>query len=327
MAGISIVIPVYNTSRYLKQCLDSVVGQTLQDIEIICVNDGSTDNSLAILKDYAQRDSRITVISQANGGLSVARNAGLKVVKSPYFQFLDSDDLLHPQTLEVLHSIITKQRVDFVQCGYTKVQENFRLEHPVAIDVLPYYQLSHNVLDDFFKERKNRHVMVWLRMHKTDAFRDITFPVNVCPMEDTVYTMRTLYSAKSAAFTQEPLIYYRQHSSSIMASKVSQKYIDSHLSAGEILYQDLSCYEDLTDNQKSFLQKFIMRKLFHPVRKVMRKMPDGLDKENTLADLKQKLLELQRREVFVSSDLPLLNRLAANSFLQGSSLLAKALLQ
>lgn len=98
----SIIIPVYNVEPYLKECLDSVLGQTCGDFEAVCVNDGSTDGSLSILEDYAARDSRIRVISQPNGGLSAARNTGIDAAQGDYILFLDSDDWLESNTLRTL---------------------------------------------------------------------------------------------------------------------------------------------------------------------------------------------------------------------------------
>lgn len=92
MTKVSIIVPVYNVEKYLKRCLDSLVNQTLKDIEIICVNDGSTDGSLAILDEYVRNDDRIVVINQENSGQSVARNRGIDVAKGEYIGFVDSDD-------------------------------------------------------------------------------------------------------------------------------------------------------------------------------------------------------------------------------------------
>jgi glycosyltransferase involved in cell wall biosynthesis len=103
---VSIIIPVYNTEAYLERALTSVLSQTYRDFEAICVNDGSTDNSLAILESYAQKDSRIKIISQDNQGLSMARNNGLKEAQGEYVYFFDSDDALHPQMLEITVSKI-----------------------------------------------------------------------------------------------------------------------------------------------------------------------------------------------------------------------------
>lgn len=97
---VSVILPVYNVSDYLRQCMDSIVGQTLQDIEIICVDDGSTDDSLAILNEYASKDSRVQVIQQKNSGAGAARNKGLSVATGEYLSFLDSDDFFEPDMLE-----------------------------------------------------------------------------------------------------------------------------------------------------------------------------------------------------------------------------------
>jgi glycosyltransferase involved in cell wall biosynthesis len=97
---ISVIIPIYNTEKYLRQCLDSVVNQTLKDIEIICINDGSTDNSLQILNEYVTKDTRMKIINSKNGGSCGSRNAGLNIVKSDYIMFVDSDDWIQLNTLE-----------------------------------------------------------------------------------------------------------------------------------------------------------------------------------------------------------------------------------
>ena len=92
MPKVSIILPVYNVEKYLSQCLDSIVNQTLKDFECICINDGSPDNSLAILKEYASKDSRIKIINQENKGQSSARNVGMNFSKGKYIAFIDSDD-------------------------------------------------------------------------------------------------------------------------------------------------------------------------------------------------------------------------------------------
>ena len=102
MTRFSVIIPVYNVESYLRECLDSVLCQTFQDWEAICVNDGSSDNSLAILDEYAAKDSRFKVVSQANGGLSAARNTGIDNASGEYIVFLDSDDWIEYNTLEIL---------------------------------------------------------------------------------------------------------------------------------------------------------------------------------------------------------------------------------
>lgn len=118
---ISVIIPVYNSELYLRDCLNSVLAQTYQDLEIICVNDGSTDNSQDILADIVRQDSRMKVLSQENLGVSMARNAGLDVAMGDYITFVDSDDILEPDIYEVLLSLARKYYADIVHCGYKKI--------------------------------------------------------------------------------------------------------------------------------------------------------------------------------------------------------------
>ena len=114
---VSVLIPVYNVEKYLKKCLDSVVNQTLTDIEIICVNDGSTDGSLKILEEYRSIDSRIKIINKANGGLPSARNAGLNAAKGRYVGFVDSDDYIEPNMFEKLVDVAEHEESEVVICG------------------------------------------------------------------------------------------------------------------------------------------------------------------------------------------------------------------
>lgn len=111
---ISVIIPVYNVENYLRQCLDSIINQTLNDIEIICVNDESTDGSLAILEEYTKRDSRITVLSQKNAGAGAARNKGLGIAKGEYLSFLDSDDFFELDLLEKAYNKAIEDNADIV---------------------------------------------------------------------------------------------------------------------------------------------------------------------------------------------------------------------
>ena len=106
MVTLSVIVPVYNTEKYLRECLDSIINQTFRDIEIICVNDGSTDKSLEILKEYALKDNRIKVITQGNKGQSVARNIGLNNASGKYITFIDSDDYLDFNTYKIVLSFV-----------------------------------------------------------------------------------------------------------------------------------------------------------------------------------------------------------------------------
>lgn len=114
---ISVIIPVYNEESYLNQCLDSILAQTLQEIEILCIDDGSTDRSLEILRDYAAKDSRFRVFTQENRYAGTARNVGIKYAEGKYFSFLDADDFFSPVLLERLYQAAEQQGADIVICN------------------------------------------------------------------------------------------------------------------------------------------------------------------------------------------------------------------
>lgn len=114
MPLVSIIVPIYNVEQYLTECLDSLVNQTLRDIEIICVNDGSPDHSADIVRRYMHLDARITLIEQENRGLSGARNTGLRVAKGEYVYFMGSDDWLEADAMDICYNVAKKDRIDVV---------------------------------------------------------------------------------------------------------------------------------------------------------------------------------------------------------------------
>jgi len=120
---VSIIIPVYNAEKYLDKCLNSILNQTYKDIEVIVVNDGSTDNSGKLCEEYRKKDGRIKVVHQKNSGTSIARNAGIKLSKGKYMEFVDSDDYIEPDMVEKLVEAMTKN-VQLVICGYKSICEN-----------------------------------------------------------------------------------------------------------------------------------------------------------------------------------------------------------
>ena len=127
--AISIIVPVYNVEKYLSQCLDSLVNQTMNDIEIICINDGSKDESLSILQYYSQKDSRFKIIDKLNEGVSIARNVGLLHALGDYVMFVDSDDWLDLETCEVAYKTAKEHNADCVYFSYTKVFEGHKIEN------------------------------------------------------------------------------------------------------------------------------------------------------------------------------------------------------
>lgn len=158
MAKFSIIIPVYNAERYLRECIDSVVNQTFRDIEIVCVNDGSTDNSLSILEEYAGNDERIKIINQENKGHSGARNAGLDNISGEYCCFLDSDDYFELNLLERANEIFEKFDIDLFCFGSEifGINDNFVTSITDILEKDLSIAVNYNAIDEILEKEKSR---------------------------------------------------------------------------------------------------------------------------------------------------------------------------
>ena len=208
---VSVIVPVYNVAPYLRQCMDSIVSQTLRDIEIICVNDGSTDESPRILEEYAAKDPRIRVISQTNQSLGAARNNGFAVASGEYVIFWDSDDYFELDALEVMYGICSERNADMCICNAQDFDDQTGLD------------LSHNYIrkpypeTDVFCARDCPDrifdisgMNAWNRMVRRQLIIDHVIRYPVGPLiEDSTATMLELLLAKRIALTPKRLIHYR----------------------------------------------------------------------------------------------------------------------
>ncbi|MCU7203349.1 glycosyltransferase [Turicibacter sanguinis] len=212
MSLVSIIVPIYNVEKYLRRCLDSLVSQTYQNIEIICVNDGSTDNSQLIIEEYKCKfPDRIKSIMKLNGGLGDARNAGLLEAKGEYVLFIDSDDWIEKNTVEILIENALKNQSDIVICGLRRITEENR--------ILSQEQCK---LD---KEYNNKDALInlapaaWNKLYKRNLFVDnnIMYPVNVW-YEDLPTTSKLFMCSQKITTTNAVLINYLQRNNSIIYS-------------------------------------------------------------------------------------------------------------
>lgn len=208
MAKISVIIPVYNTEKYLSRCLDSVLNQTFQDIEVVCINDGSTDNSLKILRQYAQKDKRIKIMSQENKGLSVTRNVGLKNISGKYVSFIDSDDYIDRNYYEWLIGLMEKNDADIVMAGMRTVNNGI-ISDNITPDIMT---------DDFIEKIKNLpNGSTCDKLYKTNLFKNLEFPVGRY-YEDNIVLLKIMYIANKVIFTNKVSYYYFINNSGICQS-------------------------------------------------------------------------------------------------------------
>lgn len=186
---ISVIIPIYNTAEYLPRCLDSILNNTYRNLEIICINDGSTDDSAAIVERYAAADSRIIAINKINEGVSEARNAGLDLVTGDFIAFVDSDDWIHHQYFEILLSIALENNANIVVCNEIRVSEN-QQDIPIEIGNLHYQSMS------LFQAVADRNAKryIWGRLYSKNTVKGHLFDSNMCLSEDTVFNLDILCS-------------------------------------------------------------------------------------------------------------------------------------
>lgn len=206
MPEVSVVVPVYNVEQYLPKCIQSILNQTFTDFELILVNDGSTDSSPFICNTWAEKDSRITVINKENGGLSDARNTGMKKASGKYIQFIDSDDFVEPELLEKCVNKLHETDADIVIFDFYQYHMKDGRKEVIgnAYDEKGIYSLDTN--PEIITKIKNA---AWNKMYTLSLFRDndIEYPWG-CYYEDLGTTYRLLLRAGKVAFLNEPLYDY-----------------------------------------------------------------------------------------------------------------------
>lgn len=215
---ISVIIPVYGVEKYISQCLDSVINQTYNNLEIIVINDGTKDRSAEIAKEYAAKDSRIKVYDFKNGGLSVARNRGLEIATGEYISYLDSDDWLDTKMYETLLETAMKNEADMVKCGI--IETNGASEEKITFsDVKIINNEQHKAFENYFKGIL--WTLAWNGLYKKELAKKVKFPDNVVH-EDNYSSGMFLYLAKKVIAMPFCLNYYRVHDAGISKGGVKK---------------------------------------------------------------------------------------------------------
>lgn len=218
---ISVIVPIYNSDTYLEECINSIINQTYQNIEILLINDGSTDNSLKICKKLEQKDRRIKIINKKNTGVSDSRNIGIEKSNGKYILYVDSDDILRNDMIERLYKTLIEKNVDIVRCNYIvkgkdkEYKGNLYNLSNSKIERSQYDKLLINLLTN----NNNIPCYVWLLLIKKEKITK--FDRELYFMEDTYFFMQQLYNVESIYFLNEYLYYYRYND--VSASKDSEK--------------------------------------------------------------------------------------------------------
>lgn len=252
MPAISVIIPIYNVEKYLRRCLDSVKNQTFQDWEAICVNDGSPDNSAAILAEYAAMDARFKIVNKENGGLSDARNAGMAVASGDYILYLDSDDFIHPQIMEIAHTLAVRDKSDIVSFTYDRIyRPQLMMRYMLKMDtdnVMPRrmhrkYNLARIptlITDDVYEYATERthnvpgkkkkwlikHCQVWKNLYRRELIADIPFVKGIL-FEDFPWWSQVMLRNPRTTIAPLPLYFYIPNFGGIVLSAKQLRIMQS----------------------------------------------------------------------------------------------------
>ena len=286
MPKLTISIAVYNAEKYLDVCLNSVINQSVKDLEILCVEDCSTDNSLDILERYALFDSRIKIIKQSkNSGLSAARNVAIQNASSPYIMFVDADDFISPFMAEVLLNNITTHQSDFVY-GNCQIFDN-KTMNTRDWRLISDTDFKKIVVADVFNAQSApaflpfyMHVMTWSKLFKTDFIKDISFlPIPIS--EDEPFFFECFLKATRISYELNSLYYYRfNRQGSLISSN------DKLLFSFEAQHQNQKVFEKFGVFEK-YKEHFLLHKFSRLIYRT----------SQTTGTIKQKMFEMLKNEI------------------------------
>ena len=279
MPTISVIVPVYKVEPYIRQCVESVLGQTYSNFELILVDDGSPDSCGSICDEYAEKDSRVRVVHQKNAGLSAARNAGLDIAKGEYVTFIDSDDFVREEYLDSLYNAAKNSECKISICDYTISTDEIN-----SLSTIPAYTVADGL--SFFREDHVLGVIACAKLYKAYLFDGIRFPVGKLH-EDEAVTYKLLYRAGNIAVIPAKLYYYRQNENGIMRSKYSVKRLDGIAAIEE------QCEFFKKINRKDMVDFARTRFIGESCSHILKMEKAGIDKAyivKTRRKLKQKLI-------------------------------------
>ena len=316
---ISIIIPMYGVEKYLIRCLDSVQNQTFKDWQAICVDDGSPDKSGEIAEEYAKSDKRFVVVHKENGGLSDARNAGMPYAKGQYIMYLDSDDFIHPQTMEIAYNLAQKNDSDIVSFTYDRfyrpqlmvyhklgintdnvrpcgIKKKYNVEKIKSKTITDVYEYATDSAHNAFNPNRKwliKHCQVWKNMYRKSLIQDIPFIKGIL-FEDFPWWSRVMLRNPRVTIAPLPLYYYIPNFGGIVLSAKQLRIMQSLITGIKdsfVLYRDQADKHQMKLWSENFLWFFInwaFRKIKY------------LKTDEELATAKQSFTDLYNLGVFES---------------------------
>ncbi len=243
MKKISVIVPVYNVEKYLEKSIDSIMNQTYKDLEIILVDDGSSDGSSVICDAYAQRDKRITVIHKQNGGVSSARNIGINTSQGHYLSFVDPDDIIDLDMMQTLYNSLTEKGGDIATCDIQPFKEGETPDKDLAKNVVQVFSGKEALKEMLYQ----RHIVngPCAKLYKKELFKGIRFLESITIAEDLEINYQLFIKAKKVIVNSSKDYYYLQRSGSAMHSTFSSKRMDGLIITKKILKDCVANYPSL----------------------------------------------------------------------------------
>lgn len=242
---ISVIVPIYNVEEYLSTCIESILNQTYKDLEILLIDDGSTDNSGKICDEYAKQDHRCIVIHQLNKGEAEARNTGLDHATGEYISFIDGDDYIHPQMFEILHEALQKGDYDFSMTLYKEVhnKETSLFIPNYTFQELNQDQLIYGLYNSSRKRNNYPEIsfhVVWNKLYKRSTIKSFKFIDT--SSEDTVFNNSIFLTCKKSIVINQIMYYWVQRRNSITHQSINKRYINKIISFQQCLTNIPSSY-------------------------------------------------------------------------------------
>lgn len=220
---VSIIVPIYNKEKYLEKCLDSILGQTYRDLEIVLVDDGSQDDSLEICRKYAESDERIHIYAKENGGVASARNLGIEKSQGSFLAFADPDDYLHPECISLLKKAVEETGVEIAYCHAVDVNANTGETRTVSEETGQYKVIP--VMEYDWVDRRS-HSVSWGAVYRRSIVENIRFEGDLKIGEDTLFLANCIYKAHAVCCVDQALYYYYLNDDSVTSGRYTERKLD-----------------------------------------------------------------------------------------------------
>ena len=296
---VSIIVPVYNAEAYLERCVRSILQQTYENIELILVNDGSTDNSLAACQRFAAEDARVIVIDKPNGGVSDSRNCGIAKARGKYLQFADSDDWLAPEATALLVQRAEQSKCEFVIAPFYRVIERILLVNG-HIKEDGKYTIAEFALEMMKAPSNFYYGVMWNKLYRRDIVRENNLQCSpeISWCEDFIFNLQYLCYVKHVYVLQEPIYYYFKRRNSLVATEMRSSNIyevkRTVFRYYKAFYEAIGLYDDYKGRVNMYMLSVAADSLFRlPVGRIDKDDEEIIFKEELLEELQEKGEELK----------------------------------